>query len=122
MSRWLPIAVSESDSKYDGPFSTYTEWHAALLGAGLGFAFLLAVAYDGSAAVAMGAVVARTVHFAHTGRTVTVAGREIELPAKYLRQIKREPHYLDGGILLGVGGAFVLLWETSLLNVAARCG
>lgn len=98
----LPVTLEEKDGDYNGPLSTFKEWHSATLGLGLGLALALSLALVGEAAGAtVAAVVIRTVLYAHTGKEVEIAGKAVELPAKYLRQIRAEPHYLDGGIALG---------------------
>ncbi len=103
----IPIAFDHNDTTRDtdgriGFLSTYPEVHALGWGLGFGLTLGLSLAYSRSVTLAAGAAVVRTVMYAHTGREVEVMGRGVELPARYLRQIRREPHYLDGGVVAGV--------------------
>jgi len=96
----VPIAMTEDGSDYNGPLSTYPEWHAATIGVGLGIALVLGLALNAVPLPIVGAAVARPILYAHTGRRIEIAGRKVDMPTKYLRQIRSEPHYLDGGVAL----------------------
>jgi len=92
--------------------STHGEVHALGWGLGFGLALGLSLAYSWSVTLAAGAATLRTVLYAHTGREIQVGGRGVELPAKYLGQIRRDPHYLDGGVVAGVVlGLGVVAWS-----------
>lgn len=90
---WLPDGASESDTARDGLLSYASEWHAAILGLGFGAAggWLGQPEVAGvGIAVALGLGAAKRV-------SQTVAG-----------ELRREPWYAVGGVLLGYAPAVVL--------------
>lgn len=97
----LPVAMTEAGSDYAGPLSTYPEWHALALGAGLGVALVASLAIGQTLMLLAAGAVVRAVYYAHTGKRAEIAGKKIDMPTRYLRQIRKEPHYLDGGVVLG---------------------
>lgn len=112
MPGWLPIGVTEDDSSYNGPLSTYVEWHSATIGAGLTLAGVVAFLFVGREAAAPFVVLwLRLSHYALTGRRLELAGRlELGLLSKYLGQIREEPQYYLGAslLVLAASGAVLL--------------
>jgi hypothetical protein len=98
----LPIGLTEDDTKYDGPFSHYGEWHAASIGLGIGVSIILATRIGPAAVSIVSAVGLRLVVYAITGKRAMVGERVIDLPDRVCAQIRDEPHYLTGGIVVGV--------------------
>jgi len=79
----IPISKTESGWRYDGPFSTYPEWHSFTLG--------LAAGLTGNE-VLIGTAVA----FA-TGN-----GARKKTDDQHWRDVATEPAYACGGIALGL--------------------
>ena len=73
----------ESDSPYDGPFSVYREYHALTLGLGAG--------------VIAGATGTWELAIAVSGVALGVRA----VPTGALKQIRKDPWYTIGGVVLG---------------------
>jgi hypothetical protein len=98
----LPIGIEEDDSGYDGPLSTYGEWHAASIGLGIGVAVMVATMIGPATVAVVGAIGIRLVLYAITGKRAMLGDRVIDLPDRVCAQIRDEPHYLTGGMVVGV--------------------
>ena len=85
----LPTS-EESDSDYDGPFSVFREWHAFTVGLAAGVVGALTGNLELLAIVAGLALGVRAV------------------PAPPLRQLRVEPWYTLGGLLIGYVAVVVL--------------
>lgn len=72
---------------------------------GLGIALIASLTIGQTALMLVGAAIVRAVYYAHTGRWAEIAGKKIYMPTRYLRQIRKEPHYLDGGVVFRVVAA-----------------
>lgn len=110
-----PISFDHNDRDRDrdnrtGFLSTYPEVHAVGWGLGHGLPLGLSLAFAPAVTLAAAATVARGMLYAHTGREIKVFGRAVEIPARYLRQIRREPHYFDGAVVAGA----LLGWTLTL--------
>lgn len=98
----IPLTVEESGWAYDGPFSTYKEFHSAILGFGAGF--------TGSPEAAS-AVVAWAV-----GRGTKKPRDKGERADAHWRQVAEEPAYALGAMSVGrlfrTGGINPAAWDT----------
>lgn len=83
----IPLTVNESGWEYNGPFSTYKEAHAAILGFGAGYSGLPSL----QASVAAYAV----------GRGVSKSRDGGERSDAHWRQVAEEPAYAVGSLAVG---------------------
>jgi len=104
-----PITIREDKGAYNGALSTYKEWHAGTIGAGVGVAIALATLVSQAAVVAIAALAVRLVAYALTGQRLAIGDRAIDLPASLAGQLRDEPHYLLGGLVVGLAGGGVAL-------------
>jgi len=104
----LPITLNEDQGDYDGPFSTYKEWHSATIGAGLGFAVLYSMNMPPQYQAMTSAIALRTILYVLTGERVEIGGKSVELPENIVGQMREEPHYFLGGFVLGSILGFIL--------------
>lgn len=84
---WIPLTLDESGWAYDGPFSTYKEFHAAILGFAAGLL--------GDPAL-RGAVVAYAI-----GRGSRKSRAGGERADAHWRQVAEEPAYALGAMSVG---------------------
>jgi hypothetical protein len=98
----IPLPTLEEDGHpFDGPLSTYKEWHSLLLGLGTSLALAVATIHDIRLAATVAVVAVRMVVYALTGRRVYCGRVCVDLPDRLAGQIRAEPHYLFGGLLPG---------------------
>jgi hypothetical protein len=103
----LPITFKEDEGPYDGVLSTYKEWHAGILGVGVGIAIVLATLVGQSAVMAIAALAVRLAVYALTGRRAAIGDRPVDLPEALMGQLRDEPHYYFGGLVAGAVGTGV---------------
>lgn len=109
----VPISFDYRDGEGDtdgrtGFASTYPEVHNLGWGFGHGAALAAALVIGPQVSLAAAAVCARTLLYAYTGREIEVAGRAVELPAKYLKQLHRDPHYFSGALAASTAACLAL--------------
>lgn len=87
----IPDSTDESDTERDGILSTLTEWHALIIGAAVGVAYLVTGSVELLALFTFGAL-----------------GYKLGSDKGWLREIQREPHYALGACYLVVGSSYVV--------------
>lgn len=97
------ITMREADGEYNGPFSTFPEWHAFTWAVGYMATFIMALHINEVAAGLVLVQIVRVSIFAMTGKRVEFGGKKKSsragiLPDRYLKQIRDESQYWWGGL------------------------
>lgn len=104
---------TEAGSPRNGAFSYAAEWHAFSWGVGLGLGLILALRFAPDLAGALGSALVSLVAYAYSDRRQKA--KDAPVPAYVVKQSEQEPHYLSGGIAIGLLLGGVVVFATILL-------
>ena len=107
---------TESGSPRDGAFSYAAETHAFCWGVGLAFGLVLAYRFVPSLVAPIGMSLATLLVYAYSDRHERAKAAQV--PVEVVKQAEKEPHYLSGGVVVGLllgglvvlGGPVLALW------------
>ena len=101
-------ATDESSYKYNGPFSYRSETHSFLWGLGLALGLVLSHQHAPALVGPIGTSLATLLVYSYSDRHER--SKAAQVPAHIVKASEQEPHYLSGGVVIGLllGGLVVL--------------
>ncbi len=110
-------SASEDSYKYDGLFSYKSETHAFTWGLGFGLALVLAYQFMPGLVEPVGSSLAALLAYAYSDRRQKAKGAQV--PDYVWKQSSQEPHYLAGGVVLGLLLGAIVVFGLPVLAVVA---